>query len=52
MKSLPYHIFIDTNVLINDILFRRFNRLNHSPQRDSAYYFLKKDPSVFPSFFD
>jgi predicted nucleic acid-binding protein len=31
MKSLPYHIFIDTNVLINDILFRQFNRPNSKP---------------------
>lgn len=26
MKNLPYHIFIDTNILINDIMFRRFDR--------------------------
>lgn len=41
MKSLPYHIFIDTNVLINDILFRRFNRPNGKPSNAALDYLLR-----------
>ena len=40
MKSLPYHIFIDTNVLINDILFRQYNRLNSKPSNVALNYLL------------
>lgn len=41
MKSLPYHIFIDTNVLINDILFRQFNRPNSKPSNTALDYLLR-----------
>jgi predicted nucleic acid-binding protein len=41
MKSLPYHIFIDTNVLINDILFRQFNRPNSKPSFLALDYLLR-----------
>ena len=38
MKSLPYNVFIDTNVLINDILFRRLNRPNSKPSHIAIDY--------------
>jgi predicted nucleic acid-binding protein len=41
MKSLPYHIFIDTNVLINDILFRQFNRPNSKPSSLALEFLLR-----------
>ena len=41
MKSLPYHVFIDTNVLINDILFRQFNRPNSKPSHLALDYLLR-----------
>ena len=41
MKNLPYRIFLDTNVLLNDIFFRRFNRPNSRPAHTAIEYLVR-----------